>query len=99
MANAAVNITSPVGRLVAGSLYDAQDKDAEGKPLVIKNGPNAGQQRVDFFFAVAIPKESGHTHWAQTDWGAKSGRKVTPSFRRPRSPPTSLGRSLMAIAK
>ena len=71
MANAAVNITSPVGRLVAGSLYDAQDKDAEGKPLVIKNGPNAGQQRVDFFFAVAIPKESGHTHWAQTDWGAK----------------------------
>lgn len=62
-------IRFPVGRLVMGSLYKARDKDAEGKPLVIKTGPDAGKARVDFFIAVAIPKEPGHTHWAQTQWG------------------------------
>ena len=51
----AVNFTTPVGRLVAGSLYKGQDKDAEGRPLVVKNGPQAGQPRLDFYFAIAIP--------------------------------------------
>lgn len=64
-----VNITSPVGRIVMGSLYNADNTDAEGKPLVIKNGPNAGQPRVNYFFALAIPKNPGETHWAQTAWG------------------------------
>lgn len=64
------NITTPVGRLVMGSLYRANDKDAEGKLLVVKTGANAGQPRVNFFFALAIPKEAGHTHWSQTTWGA-----------------------------
>lgn len=63
------DILFPIGRLVRGSLYKGQDKDAEGKPLVIKSGPNAGQARLDFYFAVAIPKTAGHTHWAQTEWG------------------------------
>jgi len=63
------DILFPVGRLVRGSLYKGQDKDAEGKPLVVKSGPNTGQARLDFYFAVAIPKQPGHTHWAQTDWG------------------------------
>ena len=63
------DILFPVGRLVRGSLYKGQDKDAEGKLLVIKSGPNAGQPRLDFYFAVAIPKTAGHTHWAQTEWG------------------------------
>ena len=63
-----VNITSPVGRIVLGSLYDPQDKDAEGKPLVTKSGPNAGQPRVNYFFALAIPK-AGEVHWSQTAWG------------------------------
>jgi hypothetical protein len=53
-----------------GSLYKGSTTDAEGKPLVIKNGANAGQPRTNFFFALAIPKEAGHTHWAQTAWGA-----------------------------
>lgn len=66
---AKVNITSPVGRVVMGSLYNASTTDAEGKPLVIKSGPNAGQPRVNFFFALAIPKNPGETHWAQTAWG------------------------------
>lgn len=65
------DILFPIGRLVRGSLYKGQDKDAEGKPLVVKSGPNTGQPRLDFYFAVAIPKTPGQTHWAQTEWGAQ----------------------------
>lgn len=64
------NITSPVGRIVMGSLYDPNTTDAEGKPLVVKTGPNAGQPRVNFFFALAIPK-GPEPHWAHTPWGQK----------------------------
>lgn len=64
------NITFPPGRMVAGNLYEAQTTDAEGKPLVIKNGPDAGKSRVDFFFALAI-KKGAERHWAETPWGAK----------------------------
>lgn len=63
-----ISITTPVGRLVQGSLYKGQSLDAEGKPLVNKTGPNAGQPRVDYFFALAVQKEA-ETHWAQTEWG------------------------------
>ena len=63
------NFTSPVGRVVMGSLYKPNTTDAEGKPLVVKTGPNAGQPRSNFFFALAIPK-GAETHWAQTTWGA-----------------------------
>ncbi len=49
-------ILTPVGRLVQGDCFDGQNTDAEGRPLVIKNGPNAGQPRVDYFMALAIPK-------------------------------------------
>ena len=65
-----VNITSPVGRIVMGSLYDPSTTDAEGKPLVVKTGPNAGQPRVNYFFALAIPK-GAEPHWAHTPWGQK----------------------------
>lgn len=65
----AKTILTPVGRIVQGSLYKGNDKDAEGKPLVTKSGPNAGQARLDYYFAIAIPKIAGHTHWSQTDWG------------------------------
>ena len=58
----AVNILTPPGRLVQGSLYKGSTQDAEGNPLIVKTGPNAGQSRVDYFFAVAIPKGS-ETHW------------------------------------
>jgi hypothetical protein len=61
---------TPAGRLVKGSLYKGNDKDAEGKPLVVKSGPNMGQPRKDFYFALAIPK-GPEQHWAQTEWGAK----------------------------
>lgn len=65
---AKVNFTSPVGRIVMGSLYDPSTTDAEGKPLVVKTGPNMGQPRVNYFFAVAFPK-GAEPHWAHTPWG------------------------------
>ena len=64
------NFTTPVGRLVMGSLYKPQTTDAENRPLVVKSGPNAGQPRQDYFFAVAIPK-GPEPHWAHTEWGQK----------------------------
>lgn len=63
------NILFPVGRLVQGSVYRPSTTDNESRPLVVKSGPNAGQPRVDYFLAIAIEKQPGHTHWAQTDWG------------------------------
>lgn len=82
-------ILTPVGRLVQGSLYDAQTTDAENKPLTYRTGPNAGQPRVQFYFAVAIAK--GHEkHWSETEWGRKiwnighagfpNGQTQNPSF-------------------
>jgi hypothetical protein len=62
------NFTTPVGRLLMGSLYKPQTTDAEGKPLVVKSGVNAGQPKVQYFFAVGIPK-TGEQHWSQTPWG------------------------------
>lgn len=48
--------TSPVGRLVQGDCFEAQTKDQQGNPRVIKTGPNAGQPNPVFFIAVAFPK-------------------------------------------
>lgn len=69
MSTAKINLTSPVGRIVMGNLYEPNTKDFDGKPLVIKTGPNAGQPTVRYFFALAIPKSPGVTHWAQEEWG------------------------------
>lgn len=66
-----IRVLFPTGRVVQGSLYKAQDKDQDGKPLLAKSGPNMGKPTIKFFFAVAIPKVAGHTHWGQTEWGAK----------------------------
>lgn len=75
-----VDFLTPVGRLVAGNLYEPNTTDAEGKPLVVKSGANAGQAREDWFFALAVPK-GAEQHWAQTEWGAKiynTGRAAFP---------------------
>jgi len=69
MAGKQTQFTSPVGRIVMGSLYKGSTTDAEGKPLVVKNGANAGQPRTNFFFALAIPK-GAESHWSQTPWGS-----------------------------
>lgn len=71
MSTQRIDVLFPVGRMVAGSLYKPQTQDAEGKPLVNKSGPNVGQPREDYFFAVAIPKNPGETSWQQTVWGQK----------------------------
>jgi len=62
------DILTPIGRLVRGSLYRANDKNAEGKPLTAKDGVTP---RVEYYFAIAIPKTPGVTHWSQEQWAAK----------------------------
>ena len=64
----AVNITSPVGRIVQGDLYKPNTKAMDGSPLLVKTGANAGQPRVDFFFARAIPTGTDIMWW-DTPWG------------------------------
>jgi hypothetical protein len=64
-----INFTTPAGRMVMGDLYKPQTKDMDGKPLVVKQGPNAGQSTQKFFFAHAIAKGQ-EAHWSQTGWGA-----------------------------
>ena len=66
-----IEVLFPSGRVVQGDLYKAQDKDGDGKPLVVKSGPNQGKPTVKYFFAVAIPKTAGKPHWANEEWGAK----------------------------
>lgn len=77
------NFTTPVGRLVMGSLTTPQTTDADGKPLLVKTGPNAGQPTQKFFIAVAIPKTpQDNGHWANTPWGAeiwKAGHASMPN--------------------
>jgi len=61
---------TPLARMVGGNLYTPKTTDSENRPLVFKSGPNAGQPRVDFYGAYAIPKTPGVTHWAQEKgWG------------------------------
>lgn len=61
---------SPVGRMVMGSLYEPQTKNAVGEPLVFKSGKNQGKPRVNYFFALAIRK-TGETDWKEADWGKR----------------------------
>ncbi len=49
-------IVTPVGRIVQGSCFDANTKDGDGNPLVVKHGPNAGQPRVEYYIGLAIEK-------------------------------------------
>lgn len=65
----AKQILTPTGRLVAGNLYKGSDKDAEGKPRLVKNGPNVGQPSVQFYYALAIAKTPGKMWWDEP-WGA-----------------------------
>ena len=58
----------PVGRLVGGSVYTPKTTDADGNPLLIKNGVKAGQPRVDYYVGVAIAK-GAETQWQATEWG------------------------------
>jgi len=65
-----LKFTTPVGRMIGGSLYTPETTDYEGKPLVIKTGANAGQPAVRYSVGVAFPKTPGVAHWANEPWGA-----------------------------
>ncbi len=69
MSNEKRIFTTPVARLVQGSVYTAVTKDIFGQPRVIKSGPDAGKPDPQYFFSVAIPKEQG-LPWGKTKWGA-----------------------------
>lgn len=60
----AVSITTPVGRIVQGSVSVAQEKNMEGQPLVDKQG----KPKKKWYFGIAIPKTPGQ-HWAREAWG------------------------------
>ena len=45
-----------VGRLVQGSPFVPNTKDATGNPLVYKTGAKMGQPREDYYMAIALPK-------------------------------------------
>lgn len=68
--NQRLELLTPVGRFVWGSLITPITKDAMGNPLTFKTGAKLGQPRSDYKFAIAIPK-NGTTHWTQTEWGIK----------------------------
>lgn len=68
--NQRLEFLSPVGRFVWGSFTVPKTKDMAGNLIVYKSGPQAGQPRPDYRFAIAIPKK-GEQHWSQTEWGAK----------------------------
>lgn len=56
MSKAKESAVTPVGRLVQGHPAIPQEKDNEGEPLRIKNGPNAGQLTKKYYMAIAIDK-------------------------------------------
>ena len=65
---------TPVGRLVQGDAHTPQATDSEGKPLVVKSGPNAGQPAKKWFIALAITKDNPEfpAFWAQVQSEAKT---------------------------
>lgn len=76
-----VNLTTPVGRIVQGELWKAQPVTDQRTNLPKLGSDN--QPLVQHFFALAIPKTPGHTHWAQTEWGQKiwaEGNRAHPNF-------------------
>lgn len=53
-----VDFVTPVGRIVAGNPFTAQTKDLDGRPLIIKNGPNAGDPKTVYYVGLAIAKNN-----------------------------------------
>lgn len=66
----AKDVLFPMSRFLAGSLYKASEKDADGKPRLVKSGPNQGQPTQQYWFAFGIPKTPGVVHWGNEPWGA-----------------------------
>jgi hypothetical protein len=78
MSNTPVNVLLPIGRLVGGDCYKPRDKDKDGRPLTIKNGPDAGKARVDYGLGIAI-KKNGERAWWETPWGLQIYQAAQPT--------------------
>lgn len=62
-----VTFTTPVGRMVWGSLYKRKMEDYDGNPLK----PLDGKPHPGFLeFGLAVAKAPGETHWANSPFGA-----------------------------
>src|SRR5437764_11094603 len=68
MADNEIRFTTPVGRMIGGSLYEGKTADDKGQPYIYKTGKNKGQPYTQFNFGVAFPKTPGATHWANEPW-------------------------------
>jgi len=78
----AITLTTPVGRIVQGELWKGREKKDDKTGAVIID-PVTQQPAKNWFFAIAIAKQPGHTHWSQTDWGQQiwaEGHRAHPQF-------------------
>lgn len=62
-----IKFKTPVGRIVQGELWKQRPRKDNKTGQNVKDA--AGNDRMQRYFAVAIPKQPGHQHWNQTDWG------------------------------
>lgn len=71
MSQISKQIRFPPMRFVQGNMYKAQDKDfTTGQPRVYPAGhAKAGQPKISWFFAGAVPKQQGEAAWWDTSWG------------------------------
>jgi hypothetical protein len=63
-----LSFTTPVGRIINGSVHNAYTTDHQGNPLIVKSGPNMGQPRTEYRFGLAVPKTQADFKlepWAQ----------------------------------
>ena len=67
MAGNSERFTTPVMRLLQGSVDEPQTKDMQGRPRTVKSGPNTGQPNPQFFIAGAVAKND--PAWPEF-WGA-----------------------------
>ncbi len=58
-------LTTPVGRLVGGSIYVGSEISFDGAPLTMKDKVTP---RKEFSFSVAFPKTPNIGHWANESW-------------------------------
>lgn len=68
------------GRLVAGDVVRGKTEDADGRPLLIKNGPNAGQPRTEWYAGLAVPKNPSVPDWKMEPWGQTIMQVARQSF-------------------
>jgi len=54
-----IDFVTGIGHFVQGDVFNASTTDRDGKPRVVKTGPNAGQANPQVFVKVALPKTPG----------------------------------------